>query len=311
MTWDPASLPDQSDRTIVVTGANAGLGYFTSEALARAGAHVIMGGRNEARLVAAIAAVRRRIPEAVVSPLIIDTAERASVQAAAERLRNRGPLDGVLMNAGIVHPPHVRRESVDGDELVLATNVLGHFVLGAELMPVLTEVRSARIVWLGSMITRIRDSDLNDVQLRRGYNRWSAYAQSKLAMQVVGFELARRLRAMGATVSSVVAHPGFSLSGRTPTIRGVNEPSRRRRFTDSLQALFSQSKETGAQAQVRAMTDPHTRNGDYIGPRWISVGAPVRQRATRTSTDPALAARLWRELETMTGAVWPMNQVGR
>jgi NAD(P)-dependent dehydrogenase (short-subunit alcohol dehydrogenase family) len=310
VNWDPTALPDQSGRTILITGSNAGLGYFSSEQLARAGAHVVMSGRNEERLAAALAAVRRRVPGASVESLVLDTADRASVRAAAERMRERGSLEGIMMNAGTVHPPQHRTQSADGDELVLATNVLGHFVLGAELLPVLERSPHARIVWLGSMITRLRDSDLTDLQLRRGYNRWIGYAQSKLVSQIVGFELDRRLRAAGSPVSSLVAHPGFSISGRTRTIRGVNEPTRRKRFVDNLQALFAQSKEVGAQAQVRAMTDPLARGSEYIGPRFIAVGRPVPQRPTNRSTDAALAARVWSELESITGASWPIASPG-
>ena len=118
----------------------------------------------------------------------------------------------------MVHTPFSRLESVDGNELVLATNVLGHFALLGRLLPHLEP--GARIVSLGSLSSRLSSFRLDDLQLTRGYDPWRAYAQSKIATQVFGFELDRRLRAAEVPVASVVAHPGYSISGRTPGFRG-------------------------------------------------------------------------------------------
>src|SRR6188508_769884 len=104
--WDPQHLPDLTGRSYLVTGSNAGLGYFASEQLVRAGARVFMTGRNPNRLAAARAAIHRRVPDAssaVVQTLLLDTTNLGSVRAAAATVRGRGGLDGVLLNAGVVH----------------------------------------------------------------------------------------------------------------------------------------------------------------------------------------------------------------
>jgi len=307
VTWSPRALPDQTGRTFVVTGANAGLGYFTSEQLAGAGASVVLACRNPARADAAAAAIRRRVPEAKVSTLPLDVADLASVRTAAERMLDLPQLHGLILNAGIVHPPTDRAVSLDGTELVLATNYTGHFLLTSLVLPALRRNPGSRVVSLGSMITRLMDSSLDDLQLEVTYNGWKAYAQSKIAMQVFGFELDRRLRAAGLGgpdgVQSLVSHPGYSISGLTPGIRGVNEPSRRKRFVDTLQGFIgAQGKDAGAWPAVRAAIDPAARGGEYYGPRLLTRGAPTRQHPTRTSRDLGVAERLWTRTEALVDA---------
>jgi len=303
VSWNPRSLPTQAGKTFVVTGANAGLGYFTSEQLAGAGAHVILACRNPARAEAALAAIRARVPAASVSALRLDVSDLQSVRDASETLRALPRLDGLLLNAGIVHPSADRLVSLDGNELIFATNFLGHFALAAGSLTALRRTPGSRVVSLGSMISRLTDSSLDDLQLATAYSGWKAYAQSKIAMQVFGFELDRRLRANGAgMVQSLVAHPGYSISGRTPGIRGVNEVTPAKRLIDGLQSVAgAQGKHHGAWPSVRAAIDPDARGGDYFGPRFLTRGTPTRQPATRTSRDRGVAARLWERAETLIG----------
>ena len=310
MSWDPTALPSESGKTFVVTGANAGLGYFTAEQLARTGGQVVLACRNPVKADAALAAIRRRVPGAMVSTLQIDVSDLSSVSSAAGVLQQLPRIDGLILNAGIVHPPREREVSVDGQELVFATNFLGHFALTARLLPRLSETPGSRVIALGSMISRLMDSPLDDLQLSTGYNPWKAYAQSKIAMQVFGFELDRRLRAAGqggATgVQALVAHPGYSISGLTPGIRGVNEPTRGKRFVDGLQAFAAQGKDRGAWPIVRAVLDPAAVGGEYYGPRFLTQGHPTVQTPTRTSLDRAVAARLVARAEEFAGIAFPL-----
>jgi NAD(P)-dependent dehydrogenase (short-subunit alcohol dehydrogenase family) len=307
--WDPDQLPDLTGRTYLVTGANAGLGYFSTEQLARAGARVYMTGRSPNRLKAARAAVRRRFPDAAdrVETLLLDTSNLGSVRAAAATIGGRGPLDGLLLNAGIVHPPKTRESTADGHELVFATNVLGHFALAGALLTRLAAA-SGRMVWLGSMSTSLWRYDPVDPQLLENYTGWRAYVQSKVATAAIGFEADRRLRAAGVPVTSVVAHPGYSTSGRTPGILGVNSPTRSTRFADNLQVAITQSKEHGAWTLVRALVDPDIQGGEFWGPRFGSKGEPHRGTAAKITRDPEIAARLWGVCEDATGVRWPFEK---
>lgn len=313
MSWYPIALPPQVARRVLVTGANSGIGFFTAARLAGAGAHVVLSGRSPDRLAAAVAAIREARPAArstssvewSVETIVIDQSSLDSVAAGAEQLRSGPPLDGIVANAGMVHTPKARLESVDGNELVLATNVLGHFALLGRLLPHLAP--DSRIVVLGSLSTRLSTFRVDDLQLERGYDSWRAYAQSKIASQVFGFELDRRLRAAGVPVASVVAHPGYSVSGRTPFVPGVNEPTRGTRFADALQAPLAQGKHRGAEVVLHALTAPHVEGGQYWGPRYLTHGEPRLQTPTRVSTDHRVASRFWTFAEEVTGRPFPVG----
>lgn len=314
MTWDPRSLPDLAGRVYLVTGSNAGLGYFACEQLVRAGARVVMSGRHPNRLSAARAAIRRRVPDApadATEPLILDTSNLGSVRSAAASVRGRGALDGVLLNAGIVHAPKSRETTIDGHEVVFATNALGHFALAGELLTALAEADPGRMVWVGSMSATLTPYDPVDPQLATGYTAWRAYVQSKIATMALGFEADRRLREAGVPVTSVVAHPGYSTGGRTAGISGVNEPSRAKRFRDNLQAAIAQSKEHGAWSLVRALVDTDVEGGEFWGPRGGTRGIPRRQTAAKITRDADVAARLWSFAETATGVRWPFAEAAR
>ncbi|MEJ1154104.1 SDR family NAD(P)-dependent oxidoreductase [Microbacterium marmarense] len=309
-TWNPEHLPDLTGKVYLVTGANAGLGYFSSEQLVRAGARVIMSGRNPKRISAARAAIRRRVPNAepdATETLILDTSNFGSVRSAAASVRGRGPLDGLLLNAGMVHPPKKREVTLDGNEMVFATNALGHYALAGSLLLPLAAA-SGRMVWLGSMSTSISQYDPVDPQLVSNYSGWRAYVQSKIATTVLGYEADRRLRAADVDVTSVIAHPGYSVSGRTPGITGVNEPSRSARFFDNLQAPMTQSKEHGAWPLVRALVDSDISGGEYWGPKSTMRGVPKLQKSSKITRSLDVAERIWQVSEEVTGVQWPFAQ---
>ncbi len=311
--WDPGRLPDLGGRRYLITGSNKGLGFFAALQLAGAGAHVVMTGRNPNRLAAARAAVLRQVEDATtatVETLLLDTSNLGSVRAAAATARGRRGLDGLLLNAGIVHPPKTRELTADGHEVVLATNVLGHFALAGELLPSLAAA-GGRMVWVGSMATSLWSYDPEDPELESGYTGWRAYVQSKVMTAAIGFEAARRLSDAGVEVKSLVAHPGYSTSGRTRGIQGVNEPTRAKRFTANLQSAVAQSKERGAWPLVRALVDADAENGSFWGPGLIARGAPRKAISSKITRDPQRAARLWGFCEAATRVAWPFEQAAR
>lgn len=293
-----------------MTGSNAGLGFFACLQLAEAGAHVVMTGRNPNRLAAARAAVLRQVPDASTESLVLDTSNLGSVRAAAATARGRQGLHGVLLNAGVVHPPKQREVTPQGHELVFATSALGHYALAGELLRPLAAARG-RMVWLGSLSMTISPMEVIDPELENGYTPWRAYVQSKIATASLGYEADRRLREAQVPVASVVAHPGYAIGGRTRGIPGVNTPRRAKRFFDNLLTPVSQSKEHGAWTLVRALVDPSVESGSYWGPSLLVHGAPRPARVPRAVRDLEQAARLWHYCEHATGMEWPYLRARR
>lgn len=296
--WDPRALPDQRGRTVVVTGGNAGLGYWTVEQLAGAGARVILASRSESRSRSAVASVRERVPGADLDVVGLDLSDLASVAAAAERLRSLGPIDVLVNNAGLVVPRHRRRSTAQGTELVVGVNALGHFALTAQVFDVIRP--GGRVVGLGSLSTLMVRLDADDLLSERVYRPFRAYAFSKHAVHGFAAELDRRLRAAGDDRMSLLAHPGYaidSLAAPRPALAG----SRLRRALAPLASPFAQGKDTGAWPIVRAAVDPSAASGEFYGPSRRLTGPPVLAAPVASSWDPGFGARLWSLAEERTG----------
>ncbi|MGO4425008.1 SDR family NAD(P)-dependent oxidoreductase, partial [Streptomyces sp. MCAF7] len=213
-SWDVHRLPSAPGRNVLVTGGNAGIGYFVAEQLASTGVTVVLGSRDTTKAETAMASIRSRVPGARVRALRLDLADLSSLKASVEALR-LDRLDAVVHNAGVMldHPP--RRETEDGHELMFATNHLGHFALTSWLAPLLAAAPAARIVTTGSFAAKSERMDLDDLQSTRDYRPKRTYARSKLAQMLFGLELDRRLRVAGSTALSVVTHPGGALDSLT------------------------------------------------------------------------------------------------
>ncbi len=288
--WTLADMPSQEGRLAVVTGANSGIGYETAQALAGAGARVIVAARSEARGRAATQAIGRR---AEWRPL--DLASLASVAAFADRLLTEDArIDLLILNAGVMAPPK-RDTTADGFELQLGTNYLGHFALAQRIWPLMAE--GARIVPLASIAARRGRLDFDDPMAERRYVPWRAYCQSKLAMLMFGRELARRQQ----RIASIAAHPGFA---RTSIVsNGPGDSSLRGTAYRLFAGLYSQSAAQGALPVLRAATDPGIASGDYIGSvgPLEMTGSPGPVPAPRAARDPVAAERLWALSEEWTG----------
>src|ERR671932_1607469 len=201
--WTAADLPDLAGIRAVVTGANSGLGFHTTLELARHGAFVVMGVRDEARGADAIEQVLRQVPLARLEVRRLDLADLASVRAFADATKQE-PLDLLVNNAGIMAIP--RRETADGFEMQFGTNHLGHFALTGLLLDRITD----RVVNVSSTMHRRGKMRFDDLQGQKSYAKWGAYGQSKLANLLFTYELKRRLAQAGSPVKSVACHPGYA-----------------------------------------------------------------------------------------------------
>ncbi|KOG41067.1 SDR family NAD(P)-dependent oxidoreductase [Streptomyces decoyicus] len=291
--WDVHRLPRAEGKSFLVTGGNAGMGYFIAEQLAGTGATVVLGSRDTAKAEAAIASISARVPGAELRHLRLDLADLASLKTSVDALE-LDRLDAVVHNAGVAldHPP--RRETKDGHELMLATNHLGHFALTSWLAPLLMAAPGSRIITTGSFAAKSERMDLDDLQSTRDYRPKRTYGRSKLAQMLFGFELDRRLRAAGSTTLSVVVHPGGALDSLTPSRPPVHSRTTGERLRGLPLGALVQGKEAGAWPAVRAVLDPDVRGGQMWGPRVFGLrGRPRLEPVWDHLTDTTTAARLW------------------
>jgi len=302
--WTADDIPDQHGRVAVVTGANSGLGLVTARRLAAAGATVVLACRNQGKAEDAAAEIVRRSPGAAVEVGRLDLGDLASVERfAADQVARHDRLDLLVNNAGIMYTP--RGTTTDGFELQFGTNHLGHFALTGRLLPALLGTDGARVVTVSSLEHRRGHLQLDDLMLERKYGRYRAYRQSKLANASFGIELDRRLRAVGAGLLSVVAHPGYSATNLQFT--GPLLPDRVLAAIGN--RVLAQSADMGALPQLYAATAPGVEGGSYIGPGGMGEmrGHPKVVQAIDEANDPDVARQLWEASERLTGVSYALG----
>lgn len=304
MPWTVADIPDLHGRTIVVTGANTGLGLETAAALAGAGATAVLACRNLAKAAAAQAELEARRPSGTIEVLQLDLADQAQIaDAAAEALERFPRIDRLINNAGVLGLPHSL--TADGFETVFGTNHLGHFAFTLRLLPALLEVPGSRVVTVSSMSHRVGRIPWDDLHGTKGYGTARVYARSKLANLLFAFELQRRLVRIGAPTISLAAHPGFASTDIiTDMLAKVPEGAQRR-----MRAVADRSVSAAAAAgsSLRAATDPGAYGGQFYGPSGPGgiAGPPIVTPPARRSLDEAAQARLWDLSVAATGVDLP------
>lgn len=300
MSWSTKDIPDLTGRTAVVTGANGGLGLETAEALAVAGATVVLAARDPEKTTAAEARIRAVAPDATLDVVPLDLGSLESVRGAAATIAARHPrLDLLVNNAGVMGIPE--RRTADGFEMQFGVNHLGPFVLTARLLPAVLGAEG-RIVTVTSTAHHMgRRVDPENPHLDGRYGAWTAYGQSKLANYHFAIGLHRRLTAAGAGAASLLAHPGLSHTDlQTHSVTETGGGSSQR-FFEWMAAHTGMSAARGALPQLRAATDPTARSGQFYAPRFVNNGPPVRRPILRrVGLDRAIEV-LWAVSEQETG----------
>jgi NAD(P)-dependent dehydrogenase (short-subunit alcohol dehydrogenase family) len=266
---------------VLITGATDGLGRALAERLAQDGAELLVHGRDAERL----ARVADELAAASEGPtprtFLADLADLAEVRRLAAEVRDATDrLDVLVSNAGIGSGEpdgRDRRTSADGYELRFAVNFLAGFLLTLELLPLLRASAPARVVNVASLGQYPLDFD--DLMLERGYDGSRAYAQSKLAQIMAGFELAARVPANEVTVNSL--HPATYM----PTKMVLQEVGRQ---VDSI--------EDGVAATHRLVSDPA-----LAGVTGAFFDRAREARADDQAYDPDARAELWRRATELVG----------
>ncbi|RXK47226.1 oxidoreductase [Halorientalis pallida] len=309
--WTTVQMPDLSGETVIVTGANSGLGFEGARAFADAGVRVVMACRSVDRGESAAAEIRRDVPDADLSVMELDLADLDSVATFAEAFTDaHDDLRALCNNAGVMAIP--RSETEDGFEMQLGVNHLGHFALTGHLLDTLRGTDGeSRVVTQSSGLHENGEIDFADLQSERDYGKWDAYGQSKLANLLFAFELDRRLDAAGVDgVTSVGCHPGYAdtnLQRRGPEQAGS---TLRLAMMKVANAVFAQDAATGALPMLYAATEPGVRGGEYVGPSGFMNmrGPPAADTPSRRSRDPDRARRLWEVSEELTGVTYDLPE---
>lgn len=286
--WTAADLPSFAQRTVVITGANSGLGAVTARELARRGATVIMAVRDTRK---GEAAARTMAGQVEVREL--DLQDLSSVRRFADGVSGA---DVLINNAGIMAVPYAL--TVDGFESQIGTNHLGHFALTNLLLPRLTD----RVVTVSSMAHWPGRINLEDLNWRsRRYSPWLAYSQSKLANLLFISELQRRLTAAGSPLRALAAHPGYSHTN----LQGASG----RKLGDALMSAATRVVATDADFGARQTLYAASQDlpGDtFVGPRFGYLGRTQPVGRSRRAKDAGMAAALWALSEQLTKTEFPL-----
>jgi len=280
--WTAADLPSFAGRSVIVTGANSGLGLVTATELTRVGAHVTLAVRNTDK---GKAAADTMTGDVEVREL--DLQNLASVRAFADGVDK---VDVLINNAGIMAVPYAL--TADGFESQIGTNHLGHFALTNLLLPKLTD----RVVTVSSMMHLIGYISLKDLNWKsRPYLAWPAYGQSKLANLLFTSELQRRLDQAGKPLKAHASHPGYSSTNLQGHSGG--------KIGDTLMSLgnrLATDAAFGARQTLFAASQDLPGNS-FVGPRFGMVGPTQRVGRSILARNAGTAAGLWELSEQLTG----------
>lgn len=306
--WSPDDIPDLTEKIVVATGANSGLGLESSKVLAGKGATVVMAVRNIDKGEKARAEILALYPNASMDLMKLDVGDLESVRAFADAFKARyDRLDILLNNAGLMAIP--RQETADGFEMQLGVNHLGHFALTGLLLDVILQTPGARIHSVTSTANFMGSINFDDLMGRDEYSRWGAYGQSKLANVFFTFELDNRLKAAGLDTMANVSHPGLVI-GNLQANSVQQSGTRVEGWLYSASRLFlARDVSKGVEPMLYAMTAEDAKSGALYGPRYIHHLGPVAEtRANDAAYDEEALKRFWKVSEELTGVPFKFEQ---
>jgi NAD(P)-dependent dehydrogenase (short-subunit alcohol dehydrogenase family) len=304
--WSIEDMPDQTGKTVLITGANDGLGCHLTVAFARKGARVIMACRDMKKAKRVQTETKDLYPGSEISCIGLDLGDLQSVASCADAVLNdHARLDVIMCNAGIMAVPFGTTK--DGFELHMGVNYYGHYVLVGRLMPVIATSPGIRVVTTSSFAEKIGKLDLDSIPSEKTYHRWRSYGDSKLAMLMFSLSLNQKLRTAGVDGIALCAHPGYAKTnlrkGRLET-----EENKIQRLLLNMFEMMSMSSERGSLPLLCAATDPEARGGQYIGVSGLLEiqGSPKLTEGQKRAYDEKLQERLWSTSERLTGVKFPL-----
>ncbi|MCF8225612.1 MAG: SDR family NAD(P)-dependent oxidoreductase [Bacteroidales bacterium] len=307
--WNYDHIPSQQGKTAIVTGANSGIGYYTTLGLAEKGCEVVMACRNMESAGMAKKELEASLPDAKVHVMKLDLADLSSVKLfAIEFLDKFNKLDLLINNAGLMAIP--KRNTVDGFEMQFGVNHLGHFALSGHLFPALKKARGSRIVNVSSAAHGRGELRFHDIHWEKKHSKWKAYGMSKLANLLFTWEMADRINENGLEMLSVAAHPGYAdskLLEKGPAMKGNRLMVSAVRVVNR---IVAQSSYMGALPTLYAAVSPDAKNKGYYGPGGFAEmkGYPVRTYPKRGKVNKQDQLKLWKISESLTGVEFKIDR---
>lgn len=284
-------------KTVIITGANSGLGLETSKYFVAEGYRVVMAIRNLEKGERAKEEILITYPNAEVDLFYLNLADLSTVHEFVRAFSEKyETLDLLINNAGVMIPPYSKTE--EGFELQFGCNHLGHFALSTLLLPLLEKGENPRVVTLSSIAYRSGKIDFSNLDGAKGYKAMKFYSQSKLANLLFAKELDNRLKKAGYKTKSLAAHPGIS---STNLFNLGNEKTPW--FIKLLMKLIAQPASRGALPIIMAATDETLIGGEFIGPDGAGnrKGNPTIQTPQKDVYNKETMKQLWDVSEQLTG----------
>ena len=294
--WDSKNISNQAGKVVIVTGGSSGLGLETAMVLSDKNARVTIGVRNLEKAKTALSMRKHKSPDTDIRIMELDLADLSSIKEFTNKFKQTNSrLDLLINNAGVMIPPY--QKTIDGFELQMGTNHLGHFALTCRLIDLLKNTPESRIVNVSSMAHKAGNINFDDLHWeKRKYKKWSAYGDSKIANLYFTFALQTRLEEENSHVIVTAAHPGWT----------ATKLQRHSGIFSVLNPVFAQTIPMGALPTLYAATGPDVSGKDFFGPSGFMEikGYPKKVVSNTRSKDSELAERLWKMSEELTGVTY-------
>lgn len=291
MDFNNYTIPNLKNKTVIITGACSGIGFYVAKVMAKQQATVILACRNNKKALKAINQIKKQTPAAKCEYIHLDLQSFASVKKFAKTVDKTHPTIDILINNAGVIKQNINNKSKDGFDPHISTNCLGHFLLTNMLLKNLKNSNSARIVTVSSFIEKTGFLGLKKFA-KDGVSSWISYTQSKVANLTLSYELNHKLKQAGITnIKSVASHPGVTISNS-------------KQITGILKILhkIGMPIEQGSMSLIIAATSPNLKGGEYIGYDGILNlnGCPCLNKSSKTTHNRILAQQLWKKCEDLT-----------
>ena len=301
--WKISQLPDLKGKTYVITGANSGIGFEAARILGEKGGDIVMVCRSRSKGTSAQTKLKGMI-KGKVDLILMDLSDLSSVRKAAKELRSRyGAVDALINNAGIMFTP--QEKTVDGFDLQMGANHLGHFLWTGLLLDMVEEA-DGRVVVLSSIAHKYGALDLEDFMTDTNHSPTKAYTQSKLSNLMFAFELDRRLEAAGSRAICIACHPGYT----DTNLQTTGPTGLTKFFWSTLNKFAAQNAEAGATPTVLSAAGKEAKRGAYYGPQKMGdTRGPVSDaKVTEHALDRQKQALLWAKSEELVGFEFTLSE---